>query len=106
MAVQTILQDPERQRLREEGGAWLQKMRLEAGLSQRELAKALDVKYLSFISQIEAGRGRVPYERYLDWANALRMDPREFVATLMSYYDPITYEIIFQDPRQSGATAV
>lgn len=106
MAVQTILQDTDKQRLREEGGAWLKKMRLAAGLSQRELALAVDVKYLTFISQIEAGRGRVPYERYLEWATALRMDPREFVATIMSYYDPITYEIIFKDRRQSGASAV
>ena len=106
MTVQTMLQDADRQRLRELGGAWLREMRLAAGLSQSELAKAVGVGYLSFISQIEAGRGRVPHERYLDWAKALRMDPREFVATLMSYYDPITYKVIFEDRRQSGATAV
>lgn len=105
MVVQTILQDAERQRRREEGGVWLKRMREEAGLSQKAMAKTLQCMF-TFISQLELGRGRVPPERYLDWAEVLKMDPREFVCTLLFYYEPITYEIIFKHPLQSGAKAV
>ena len=51
--------------------------------------------YYTFISQIEAGRGRVPAERFREWADALEMEPREFAVNLMKYYDPFTYELIF-----------
>ena len=51
--------------------------------------------YYTFISQIEAGRGRVPAERFKEWAQALDMEPREFAINLMKYYDPFTFEMIF-----------
>jgi hypothetical protein len=53
--------------------------------------------YYTFISQIEAGRGRIPPDRYTTWATALGIEPKIFVQTLMRYYDPVTYEIVFAD---------
>ena len=82
--------------LRKQAGAWLRARRSEVGLSQRELAQRVDMEYYTFISQIEAGRGRVPAERLRDWAEALEMDPREFAINLMRYYDPHSYEMIFE----------
>jgi len=83
------------QNLRSKAGSWLRKLREKRGLSQRELARKVGAKYYTFISQLEHGRGRIPPDRYLLWADALGVNPREFVRGLMSYYDPITYSIIF-----------
>ena len=88
--------------LRREAGKWLKDLRQARGLSQRELARQVSVEYYTFISQIESGRGRIPPERYETWAAALAVDVRHFVRTLMSYYDPITYEILFGGKGQSS----
>lgn len=82
-------------KLRSRAGSWLRELREKRGLSQRELAKKVGAEYYTFISQLEHGRGRVPPDRYLLWADALGVAPREFVRGLMSYYDPVTYNIMF-----------
>jgi len=74
------------QRSRNPSGAWLCQLREKRGLSQRELAKRVGAEYYTFISQLEAGRGRLPPDHYLVWAGALGVEPREFARTLMSYY--------------------
>jgi ribosome-binding protein aMBF1 (putative translation factor) len=87
--------DPDVQGLRKAAGAWLRSLREQKGLSQRDLAGQVGADYYTFISQLETGRGRVPHDRYEDWARALDINPRYFVKELMSYYDPITYRILF-----------
>jgi transcriptional regulator with XRE-family HTH domain len=64
-------------------------------LSQRDLAEKVGLEYYTFVSQIESGRGRVPPDRYREWATALNVDARVFVTRLLAYYDPSTYEILF-----------
>ncbi len=86
--------------LRQEGGAWLRSLREAARLSQRELAAAAGTDYYSFVSQIEAGKGRVPTNQIRVWAETLGVAPREFAINLMKFYDPVNYELIF------GAQAV
>ncbi|WP_406857260.1 helix-turn-helix transcriptional regulator [Alsobacter sp. KACC 23698] len=88
--------------LRREAGRWLKEQRERAGLSQRQLAEAVGTEYYTFISQLETGRGRIPPDRYRAWANALNMDPRDFVVALLPYYDPITYEILFDEHAAAG----
>jgi transcriptional regulator with XRE-family HTH domain len=83
--------------LRQQAGRWLRELREARGLSQRGLADQIGADYYTFISQIEAGRGRIPPDRYAVWASALGVDPKIFVQTLMRYYDPVTYEIVFAD---------
>lgn len=83
--------------LRREAGRWLKKRREDCNLSQRQLADRLGLDYYTFVSQLETGRGRIPAERYADWAAALNMAPRDFVMALMPYYDPITFGILFPD---------
>jgi transcriptional regulator with XRE-family HTH domain len=85
------------QDLRRDGGKWLRELREAAGLSQRELAVRVNQDYYTFISQLETGRGRVPPDRYRDWAKALNVPVREFVTELMRFYDPITFDILFGD---------
>ena len=72
------------------------------GLSQRQLAERLHVEYYTFVSQLETGRGRIPPDRYKDWASALEMSDRDFVRTILRYYDPITYGILFSRDDESN----
>jgi transcriptional regulator with XRE-family HTH domain len=92
------------QELRAKAGRWLRELREKRGLSQRELARRIGAEYETFISQLEHGKGRIPPDRYLVWADALAIDPHDFVRELMSYYDPVTYQIIFK--RGPGTVAL
>lgn len=90
------LNTSEAQDLRKEGGRWLKAQREAAGLSQRQLAALVGADYYTFISQLETGRGRIPPDRYRDWAQALGLESRSFVQELLRFYDPITYGILFE----------
>ena len=92
--------------LRQEAGKWLKKLREEQGLSQSQLAAKIGVDYYGFVSQIEAGRARVPPDRYEVWAEAMEMDAGEFVRKLLRYYDPITYELAFARANPAQAEGV
>ena len=65
----------------------------------------MGAEYYTFISQLETGRGRVPPDRYRVWASALQVDPKLFVKQLLSYYDPITYGILFGDQEEVALVA-
>lgn len=82
-------------------GLWLKSLREGAGLSQRDLADLLSLDYYTFISQLENGRGKIPAHRYVEWAKALEQDPRAFVKTLLRYYEPSTYQILFEHDHAS-----
>ena len=95
---------PDVQELRRAAGDWLRQLREQRGLSQRGLAKLVDAEYYTFISQLEMGRGRVPPHRYKVWADALGVTPKVFVKTLLRYYDPVTYDLLFDDEPPIEAT--
>ena len=82
-------------------GQWLKALREGEGLSQRELADRLSLDYYTFISQLENGRGKIPAHRYAEWAIALGQDPKSFVKTLLKYYEPLTYQILFEDEESA-----
>lgn len=92
--------EPDSLALRRQAGRWLKQKREERNLSQRQLADLLGLEYYTFISQLETGRGRIPPERYADWAAALAMTPRDFVFVLMRYYDPITFSLLFPEETE------
>lgn len=83
-------------------GLWLKALRESQGLSQRDLADRLSLDYYTFISQLENGRGKIPAHRYAEWATALGQEPKAFVKTLLRYYEPLTYQILFSDEEQAG----
>ena len=83
--------------LRQQAGRWLKELRETRRLSQRGLADRVGAEYYTFISQIEAGRGRIPPDRYEAWATALDVEPKAFVQKLLRYYDPLTHAIVFGD---------
>ena len=104
-AHQTKLASDEVQELRREGGRYLRELREARGLSQRQLAGLIGAEFYTFVSQIETGRGRIPPDRYRTWAEALAVEPRSFVRNLMRYYDPVTYDILFEGAHQTGTVA-
>ena len=77
-------------------GQRVRTMRAVRGMSRKVLAKVSGISE-RYIAQLEAGRGRIPPDRYLHWAEALGVEPRYFVRTLLRYYDPVTYAILFGD---------
>lgn len=93
-----------RQDSRADLGVWLKSLREERGMSQRQLADQLSLDYYTFISQLETGRGKIPTGRYLDWANALGQEPRSFVKTLLSCYEPGTYNILFPESQETSSS--
>ena len=90
------------QELRIAAGLWLKEQREAAGLSQRELARILGFEYYTFISQLENGRGRVPTNKYRDYASAVGVEAKIFVKKLLSFYDPVSYEVLFADSDQAA----
>jgi len=78
-------------------GLWLKQLREAAGLSQRDMALALSLDYYTFISQLENGRGKIPSQRYKDWARVLKVNERDFVKSLLKFTEPTTYSILFND---------
>jgi transcriptional regulator with XRE-family HTH domain len=85
--------------LRTRAGRWLRELREKRGLSQRELARKVGAEF-TFVSQIENGRCRIPPGRYLVWADALCVAPREFVQGLLPCYDPVTHSALFGHQRK------
>src|SRR5512132_899899 len=67
---------------RRDEGNWLRALRERRGLSQRELAKRVGIGYYTLIAQLEHGRGRIPSSQYLVWAQALGIEPDEFIRGL------------------------
>ena len=96
--------DHDVQKLRQQAGKWLKSLREDRGLSQRQLAEKVQVDYYTFISQLEAGRGRIPPNRYVAWAEALDVPPSDFVRELMRFYDPVTHAILFGEPAEAATT--
>lgn len=84
---------------RETAGTWLRDARLRANITQREIARAIGLEYISMVSQIEAGKSRVPPGRYADYARALKMKPQDFVRELLKHYDREAWNILFGAAR-------
>lgn len=91
------------QELRREAGEQLQALRQARGLSQKDLAKLLDLHEKSFVSQFETGRRRPPSDKYVVYARALDIEPRTFVEWIMRYYEPATHDILFGSETQDTA---
>ncbi|WP_395175722.1 helix-turn-helix domain-containing protein [Roseibium alexandrii] len=84
-------------RKRQEAGKYIRRLRIENDLTQVKLAEVVGIKYYTFITQIESGKGRVPPEGLREWAAALKVDPVEFAWNMLSFYDPETYSVLKED---------
>src|SRR5262245_31729008 len=65
--IQFVRKTPAAKELRRKAGTWLKELRARAGLSQIELAEQLNLKYYTFVAQVENGFGRVPTESMEAW---------------------------------------
>ena len=91
----------EDKKLRIKGGKFLQALRNNTGVTQRELAVKLDLNYYTMISQIESGSARIPPNLYVAYAKALGVDEVLFTKKLMEFYDPYTYLALFGSAKIS-----
>lgn len=91
---------------RHSAAGFLKTRRENLGITQREVARMIGLEYISMVSQIEAGKAKVPPGRYADYARALRMDPKDFVRELLKHYDPEAWKILFgsTEPRRNHAS--
>jgi transcriptional regulator with XRE-family HTH domain len=78
-------------------GAWLKLLREEKGLTQRDIADALELKHYARISQMESGKLHLQPQNFEQYANAVGIEPAAFVRQLLSYYSPEIYEILFEE---------
>jgi transcriptional regulator with XRE-family HTH domain len=81
--------------MRRRFGAYVKGLRVDAALTQQQVAKALGYEYYTFVSQIERGFARVPPEDIQKWAKVLRVDVSEFAKRVLFFFDPYTYHAIF-----------
>jgi hypothetical protein len=80
---------------RKKAGEWLKKLRTDAGITQLELAQACGYEYPSFMSQIEAGKGRIPPEKYEMFAKSYKVDTKWFAQNLLHFTDPYMHRMLF-----------
>jgi transcriptional regulator with XRE-family HTH domain len=85
--------------MRLRSGQYLRDRRLAAGLTQAQLAKLCGFAYFTMISQIELGRGFVPPERYIDFAMALGIEPKEFVEQQLKFSNPWAWAVLYGTPQ-------
>lgn len=92
--------NPDAAALRKEAGEYLRRLRAKAELTQNELAKLLGFEYYTMISQVEGGKTRVPPDKMQKWAEALNVDVRTFAKTLLRFYDPHMWNLLFGSSKR------
>lgn len=89
-----------------EAGKWLKEQRERAGLTQNQIATHLGLTTQTMVSQIERGYLRLPPDRIMSWANLLKVDAQPFAKALMSFYDPVNFNILFTSSGDATAEEV
>ena len=54
--------------------AFLRQMRSEAGLTQRDIARLMNISHVA-VHKCETGDRRVDVAEFMDWAKACKIDP-------------------------------
>jgi DNA-binding XRE family transcriptional regulator len=88
--------------LRKQAGAFLRKARMEAGVTQMELAVAMGATYYTVISQIEAGKARLPPDKTMAVAQKLGWQPAAFYKRLLQWYDPYGWDCLYGPNAEKG----
>ena len=76
---------------RQEMGVLVKSLRVAAGLTQHDLAQLVGQKYISFISQIEQGRVRIPSADVLLYADIFGVDVHAFAKECVRHYELEAY---------------
>lgn len=75
-------------------GAWLRELRINAGLTQLDLATRLGLKAYTIISQIEHGTCRLPEHHYAKTADAFGVPRRDFAMAMLRAYSPHIHKML------------
>jgi len=90
-----ITSSPLDTKLMKESGAYLKDVRELAGLTQAELAEALNLSDKSLLSAVEKGTATLSFELILRLAALLaRHDPVPFIIKFIRTYDPEVWDIL------------
>ncbi|MDX5368505.1 MAG: helix-turn-helix domain-containing protein [Alphaproteobacteria bacterium] len=73
--------------------------RQELGMTQAELSNKMGFARANFISIVEAGRSKIPIERAIDFADALKMDRVWLIEQLLRDRFPAVAEELFDRHR-------
>jgi transcriptional regulator with XRE-family HTH domain len=88
-SAKAMLPSPEQRKAVEKAGAVLRGMREAAGLSLREVGKAIDLEDPALLELVERGKVALPFEIILRLAAVLgRNDPVSFVMRFTRSYNP------------------
>lgn len=90
--------------LRKQAGVYLKHLREEAELTQLQLAKELGLDYAQMVSHVEIGKARVPPDKIIPWAQAVKKDPREVARELLKFYDPYMWQALFGGTSSGSKT--
>lgn len=74
--------------MRHRFGAWLKEQRISAGLTQLDLAAALDYAYPTTVSQIERGASAMPTGELARWAAAINLRPDQVGEKYLYFIEP------------------
>ncbi len=88
-------------RLREEAGAYIQQLRMDRGLTQRELADIVGLDYYTRVAAVETGMISLSSDQLKLWARALKVPRRKFARTMLRFYNPHTAKELFGDHEKS-----
>lgn len=85
---------------RQEMGVLIKSLRVAAGLTQHDVCNLVNQKYISFISQVEQGRVRIPSADVFLWAEVLGVDTHAFAKECVRHYELESYFNAIYPPSQ------
>jgi transcriptional regulator with XRE-family HTH domain len=93
---------------RQEMGILVKSLRVAAGLTQHDMAQLVGQKYISFMSQVEQGRVRIPSADVRLWADVLGVDVHAFAKECVRHYELEAYFNAIYPPetRDKGLSLV
>ena len=95
------LSPQKRARNRDALGAVIKSARLKVGLTQKELADAVGLKYYTMISQLELGYISIPPSLWVPLATTLKINVEDWVTMCLEEIQPEVYAALFGDATPS-----
>ena len=92
---ETLFSSPERLKMMQEAGASLRDLREVAGLTRRDVSKAVNLSDESFLTAVENGTATLSFELILRLAALLaRHDPIPFIIKFIRTYNPGVWGVL------------
>lgn len=76
-------------------GQYIKQSRIDAGLTQKQLADALGMEYYNTISQVENDRINLPPTHWRNAANAMNLNVQEFILKCLNLMQPDMRHAVF-----------